>query len=84
MGDYVLKMCNFFPLYFKPLSAVFLPKIIAVLQHVSTPLASGYIPSCYPRLNIKEKRKKLFPRAEFKITFKLKISTLNKAIILHI
>lgn len=85
MGDYVLKMCNFFFSFVLQTVICNVPakNHTAVLQHLSTQLASECTPSWYPRLNIK-KKKKLFPRAEFKITFKLKISTLKKAIILHI
>lgn len=60
MGDYVLKMCEFIPLYFKnAICNIPAKNYVAVLQCISVQLPfSEHTSSCYPRLNIKEKKKK--------------------------
>lgn len=57
MGDYVLKMCKFIPLYFKnAICNIPAKNYVAVLQCVSIQLPfSEQTSSCYPRLN-KEKK----------------------------
>lgn len=60
MGDYVLKVCKFIPLYFKnAICNIPAKNYVAVLQCISIQLPfSEQTSSCYPRLN-KEKEKAL-------------------------
>lgn len=84
MGDYVLKMCRFIPWYFRMLICNIPAKKIKSqwLDQSNCPSLNTF--KLLPQTKQQEKKKaQLFARSELKITFKLKISTLSKAIILY-